>query len=69
MPQYAIPQVGSCFSAALNPATGGDNWAERCDASLNEVLSKLAQVTTVVANGTFGESTFTAQILSKPRNR
>jgi len=43
--------------------------AERGDASLNEVLSKLTPVTTVVSNGTFGESTFAAQILSKPRNR
>jgi hypothetical protein len=40
--------------------------AERSDASSAEVLSKLTQVATVVANGAFGESTFTAQILSNP---
>jgi hypothetical protein len=51
----------------------GQNWrgqlAERSDASLTEVLSKLTQVTTLVSNCTFGESTFAVQVLSKPRNR
>ena len=50
----------------------GENWrgqlAEASDASLTEVLSKLTQVTTVVSNGTFCESTFAPQIFSKPRN-
>src|SRR5580700_8802820 len=36
---------------------------------LAKVLSKLTQVATVVTNGAFGESKFTAKILSKSRDR
>jgi hypothetical protein len=42
--------------------------AERSDASSAEVLSKLIQVPTEIANGTFRKATFTAQILCKPWN-
>ena len=71
MTAEAETRARSYFRRVLHDESG-QNWrgqlAERSDASLTEVLRKLTQVTTVVSNGTFGESTFTTQILSKPRN-
>jgi 1,6-anhydro-N-acetylmuramate kinase len=72
MTAEAEARAGSHFRRVLHDESG-QNWrgqlAKRSDASLPEVLSKLTQVTTVVSNGTFGESTLAAQILNKPRNR
>jgi hypothetical protein len=68
-------ETEACAGSHLRPVLHNESrqnccgqLAERSDVSSAQVLSKLIQVPTVIANGAFRESTFAAQILGKPRN-
>ena len=68
-------ETKACAGSHLRPVLhneSGQNCrgqlAERRDACSLEVLSKLIQVVTVIANGASCESRFATQILSKPRS-